>query len=93
MVKSVIVRTWEHEPSVYQLQAGIAILISGSDVGPVDLSGADGELVGLKARCYTRRDGASYLAALLATYKGSRMRAERYEFATKTRPPARPNSP
>ena len=76
-MRGVIVRTWEQPPSVYELRHECAVLVAGRDFGSVDLSPADGKLVGLATGRYGAQDGIAYLKAVWATYcRGSRLRAE-----------------
>jgi len=71
------VRTWEQPPSVYEVRDGQVVLLSGKDIGPVELSDADALLVALTAGPYSADDGIGYLKAAWATYcRGSRFRAE-----------------
>jgi hypothetical protein len=52
-------------------------LVSGRDLGPVDLGDADAALVDLSPGIYEPEDGVAFIRAVWATYaRGSRMRAE-----------------
>jgi len=72
--------TWEHPPVVYRLLVGRVGLVAGRNIGPVDLEAADAALVNMPPGTYDASDGAGYLKAILATFKGSRMRPEQVEF-------------
>jgi hypothetical protein len=71
------VLSWEHEPTVYELRGGRAILVAGRDLGPVEVGPGDATAVGLEQRAYGPEDGKRFLRALLITFRGTRMWSER----------------
>jgi len=78
-MSGVRVLCFEHPPSVYELRGDRAALVSGRDLGPVDLHPNDALLVALRPGTYSAADGPAFLRAVWAAYsRGSRLRAERF---------------
>jgi len=70
--------TWDQLVAVYELRDGRAVLVSGHDQGPIELGIGDARVAKLEPGIYMPEDGRDFLVALVATYKGSRMRAEQF---------------
>ena len=69
---------FEHPPSVYQLGAdGRAYLVSGRDLGQVEVGPGDATAAGLEQRVYGPEEGKLFLCAVWISFKGSRMWSER----------------
>ena len=72
------VRTWEHEPSVYERRGDRVVHVSGRDLGPVDLGVGDADAIGIPPGVYQVSDGPVFLQVLWITFRGTRMWAERF---------------